>query len=213
MKKLIILTSVVVVSLIAFILRYKNQGSYIKSDDELTNGVLTYHHLPENWQFGGNYSFRIGSVKGGGALFASDKDATIVRENKPLFADMEYRPWIRDDVILPDLCSDQVEIKIYLTNHGTLVLEGQAREEFIQWFQMYQNGETNVYDVAPENPVKMRGLISFDSIYIKGLSYVLDFRIIQCDGAYIMVDNFNKAIASFGQESKLYEEVSMAYQE
>ena len=190
-------------SLIALI-GCQKQDVFIKSSDELTNGIITYHHLPDDWYFTGDYSFRIGAVKGGSALFAADKDAAIVREKKPLFADMDYQPWIRDDVMLPDLCSDQVKIEILLTKYGTYVLEGQEKDEFIHWFQMYQNGETTVYDVAH---VKKRGLISFDSIYIKGLCYGLDFRMIQYDGAYIMVDNNNKAIASFGQESKLYEEM------
>ena len=204
MKRPLSKISLILVSLIA-LLGCQKQDLYVKGDDELTNGIITYHHLPDHWYFTGDYSFRIGAVKGGNALFASDENATIVKERKPLFDDMDYAPWIRDDVMLPDLCSDQVEIRINLIEYGTYVLEGQEKDEFIHWFQMYQNGETEEYDLAH---TKLRGVISFDSLENQLLCYQITINLIQNDDAYIIVDRANnKAIASFGHESKLYERV------
>ena len=183
-----------------------NQVVFIKNNDTLTNGTLNYKHLPEDWYFFGEYPYRIGRIKGGRALFASDENCSFVKENKPLLADMDYSPWMREDYVLPELDNTDLEVSVHIykrTNEGYVYLDGQAREDCVNWFDSYRNGKSTTAGAVDGKHI---GSLKLYYSSIPGLSYVRYFGIYQKKDTVYIVDNNQNIIGIFNKETALFQE-------
>lgn len=117
---------------------------FTQEEDILTDGIVTYTKLPDHWRYTGEYPLKIGRVNGGNSLYASDETGMIVKERKSVWADMEYSPWIREDIELPEIPSEDSTVIIKTKDRHSYTLYGSAREEFIRWYRCYLE-ETNDY--------------------------------------------------------------------
>ena len=179
-----------------------NQRAFMINDNALSNGTLTYIRLPKCWYYDGDFPYRFGVVQGGRTLYSADESGTIIKEKKPLLADMDYAPWIRDDTILPDLYGEEITVTIYFMDKDSFHLTGQAKDEFIEWFGGYQSGNNKAMIYIPqEQPI---GYIVFESTEIPGLYYDCDLLLVQLSSEIVIVDNSNMPIASFDQGTDLF---------
>ena len=185
---------------------FYNQEVFVYGDGKLSNGTLTYIDFPQYWHYKGDYPYRFGKIKGGKTLYAADENGTIVKEKKPFLADMDYTPWIREDMVLPDLCGDKIAVMVNFMDNTSFSLEGKAKEEFIEWFRKYKTNEKKGFYSTSNKPI---GNIVFESLEIPGLYYYCDFLIIQLSNSIVIVDNFDKKIASFGQNTEFYHDVCL----
>ena len=201
-----------------------NQTFSVQDGDTLTNGTINYTRLPEGWHYGGEYLYRIGKVKGGRGLLSSDENGTIVKEMKPLLADMDYAPWIREDAVLPELCSEDMEVEVSVGNIKSknwviMQLDRQARDEFITWLKYYSNNHNKLeFDKIGSlgiphlfnNPRYRQGSVYLHSISTPGLYYDGDFRFIIVDRTLYMVstiDGEDYVIGSFDEGDAFYQAV------
>ncbi len=186
-----------------------DQDVFVKSKDCLTNGSLVYRHLPENWYYSGDYTYQIGKVKGGNALLSTDAVGTIVKEKKPLLADMDYAPWILETAQLPDLYGDDINVVVSIQNQGKFVLSEHAHQEFITWFQKYQDGmisKTNGISLKDKPYIAVR----FACVSVAGLLYDCDLTIKTNANAVFVLDNNGAIIGTFDETTQVYREVTEA---
>ncbi len=80
--------------------------------DTLTDGNASYRYLDKGWSYSGTFKIRIGVKKGGNALYASDETEWMIKEQKSLLQDMDYRPLIRSDIVLLDPADEHNRIQI-----------------------------------------------------------------------------------------------------
>ena len=145
-----------------------DQPVFTQDGSTLTNGTLHYVRLPKDWGFSSDYSYRIGTVKGGNALLASDENGTFVKERKEFLADVDFAPWVREDYVFPDVCGDDFIVEIYGRTHDLIILDGQAREEFIALLRSYINSSNE----QPETEYEKLSSFGNPDILLNTLKYV-----------------------------------------
>ena len=201
-----------------------DQPVFTQDGSTLTNGTLHYVRLPKDWGFSSDYSYRIGTVKGGNALLASDENGTFVKERKEFLADMDFAPWVREDYVFPDVCGDDFIVEIYGRTHDLIILDGQAREEFIAWLRSYINSSNeqpeteyeklSSFGIPDIDTLKYYGGVAkLSSISMPGLYYdpFVDFLLV--DSKLYIVDKIgnppdNKyVVGSFDEDSAIYQVV------
>lgn len=121
---------------------------FVDNGDTMSDGFLSYRpHLPDNWSYHGDYSYQIGTVKDGNALLASDETGIVVKQRKPktpLFADMDYIPWIRSDVDLENLSEEDCDVVAEIAKSGECTLSEQAKAEFMNWYHTRRTVEEQI---------------------------------------------------------------------
>lgn len=181
---------------------------FVINGKSMSDGTVTYVRLPEKWYYFGRYSYRIGTVQEGNALLASDEEGTLVRERKPLLADMEYAPWVRSDFRFPVLYEEydemDIEISIY-RQWDSLILSEQAKSEFIEWARKVESGEIR-------NKGKNYGQ-SFASVYysfpnIPNLGYDPKYHLIHGYSGIVVVDSSGNVIGTFGSDTAFCKEIA-----
>ncbi len=201
-----------------------DQPVFTQDGSTLTNGTLHYVRLPEGWGFSCDYSYRIGTVKGGNALLASDENGTFVKERKEFLADMDFAPWVREDYVFPDVCGDDFIVEIYGRTHDLIILDGQAREEFIALLRSYINSSNeqpeteyeklSSFGIPDIDTLKYHGGVAkLSSISMPGLYYdpFVDFLLV--DSKLYIVDKIGNppdneyVVGSFDEDSAIYQVV------
>lgn len=202
-----------------------DQSVFIQDGSTLSNGTLHYVRLPKDWGFSSDYSYRIGTVKGGNALLASDENGTFVKERKEFLADMDFAPWVREDYVFPDVCGDDFIVEIYGRTHDLIILDGQAREEFIAWLRSYINSSNEQPETEYEklssfgipdilNNLKyVVGGVAMNCISNPGLAYNPDFNLLLIDNKLYITDRIGNSydnmyvVGSFDEDSPIYQVV------
>ena len=201
-----------------------DQPVFTQDGSTLTNGTLHYVRLPEGWGFSCDYSYRIGTVKGGNALLASDENGTFVKERKKFLADMDFAPWVREDYVFPDVCGDDFIVEIYGRTHDLIILDGQAREEFIALLRSYINSSNeqpeteyeklSSFGIPDIDTLKYHGGVAkLSSISMPGLYYdpFVDFLLV--DSKLYIVDKIGNppdntyVVGTFDEDSAIYQVV------
>lgn len=102
---------------------------YRYSWNELTDGRTVYKPLPEGWEYAGEFSVLAGTVEEGNALYASE-DGLFVREKKNILQDMEYAPFVRSDVELPEISQETCSVTVFPNEGEPHTLSDTAKAEF-----------------------------------------------------------------------------------
>ena len=202
-----------------------DQPVFIQDESTLSNGTLHYVRLPKGWYFRPkDYPYRIGTVKGGNALLASDENGTFVKERKEFLADMDFAPWVREDYVFPNLFGDDFIAKISGPTHDLIILDGQAREEFIAWLRSYINSSNeqpeteyeklSSFGIPDIDTLKYHGGVAkLSSISMPGLYYDPFVGFLLVDSKLYIVDKIgnppdNKyVVGTFDEDSAIYQVV------
>ena len=203
-----------------------NRDVFVMDDGKLSNGTLTYTLLPDKWSYEGEYPYRFGKTQEGKTLYAADSNGTIVKEEKPFYADMDYRPWIREDAELPDLYGEDYDVKVYVFKKDrSITLEGPARDEIVNWYHALLNGSNPVSSEEIDAEVfgnmhamlnggyvntgslneDLFGTLYFESTKIKGLEYYNGYELRKISNRFVIVDDYDIVYATFGEDSALYQ--------
>lgn len=174
------------------------------SGDVMTDGVLSYRHLPEKWIYRGDYPYRIGRVQDGNKLYASDKNGFFVQEAKKWYADMAYRPWVLSTVELPEVPTDNVDVYVAVQQQGEFVLSEQGHNAFMAWYLENLPGEAEGLQYLYTQPFAG---IYFEMSSVPELQYDLDYRIVRGDGVLYVTNSDCLVIGTFGPETLLYQEI------
>ena len=203
-----------------------DQPVFTQDGSTLTNGTLHYVRLPKGWYYRPkDYPYRIGTVKGGNALLASDENGTFVKERKEFLADMDFAPWVREDYVFPDVCGDDFIVKIYGRTHDLIILDGQAREEFIAWLRSYINSSNEQPETEYEklssfgipdilNTLKyVGGEAALNCISMPGLAYTPDMKFLFIDDKLHIAHRIGNppdntyVVGTFDEDSAIYQVV------
>ena len=183
-----------------------NGRTFIKEGDTMSDGVLTYVRLPDNWSYEGRFPYLIGTVKDGNPLESSDKEGTVVRERRESWGSMEYAPWIQTGFELPDLPPDDSDVVLTLWTGKRFSMDEQMRREFLDWFYAYSQEE----DKADQPQMNTNGMryanISFTTDRFPGFRYDCSYILVIDDGCDYIVDlhRNSRIIGTFSFDTDLY---------
>ncbi len=107
---------------------------FVKTGDYVTDGTLGYCRMPDGWRDSGRYPYLMGKMKGGNRVYAADPDGMLIRERKSWYQDMEYVPFVRDDVEIPARPDETCEVLICTHQGDSFYLTGDAREEAMAFY-------------------------------------------------------------------------------
>ncbi len=178
---------------------------FVISGDTMSDGVLNYRRLPKNWRYEGDYPYRIGTVQGGDALYASDETGIVVKKKKPLLADMDYVSYVRSDVDLESMSEADCNLIAEIYHVGELTLSEQAKTEFLEWYHAYKsgtNGSNTVYHGIS------RSKIWFSYPSLNELWYKGQFTFVREDNSISIIDTDGRVLGSFASDTALYREIS-----
>ena len=178
---------------------------FIISGDTMSDGDLNYRRLPKDWRFEGDYPYQIGTVQGGSALYASDETGTVVKQKKPLLADMDYVSYVRSDIDLESMSEADCSLIAEIYHVGELTLSEQAKTEFLEWYHAYRNGKSVSYTVYHGIS---RSKIWFSYPSFNGLQYKGQFIIVCEADAISIIDIDGNVLGSFAPVTALYREIS-----
>lgn len=178
---------------------------YTINGDVMTDGTITYQRLysENDWNYRGNYPYKIGTVKGGNALFASEETGIVVREQKNLLQDMEYRPWIRSDAVFPDPFGDDCHISVLLLHSTYVSLSDEAKAEVLVCRSSYLTS-SGIHGKTTDKPF---GWLYFESNAIPGLYYDPDYTLVESGDRICIVNNYS-IVGSFGPDTAFYREIA-----
>lgn len=175
---------------------------FVIENGSMTDGVLQYRHLPDNWEYRGGYPYKFGTVQGGNDLNASDRNGTVVQEAKSWHQDMAYRPWVRTDVKIPDEPDETLEVIVSPFGGEAFALPQAAREEIITWFL---NGEKTAQETTQG---KTSAGLAFELAGVPGLQYDAGYGIVQGEGRLMIVDRSDRVVGSFDSGTAFYREIA-----
>lgn len=173
------------------------------SGDTMSDGKTTYKPLPKNWRYYGDYPYQIGSVKDGKALYASDETGMIVKEKKPLFADMDYISRVREDIDLEHMSEKDYCIVVDNARSGELVLSEQAKAEVLDWYRAYQN-RRNESDTAYHGKTGSKMYFAHPALH--DLRYKSEFLLASDADAIYVVDLDGHALGTFRTDTAFFRE-------
>ena len=175
---------------------------FVIKDGKMTDGELIYKRLPDNWVYRGKYPYKIGTMKDGNALYASDKNGTIVQEAKSWYQDMEYWPWVLDSVEFPPEPDETFKVCISPFKGKGFYLSEKAREEVITW---YLDGRKNSFGITHDHV--------FASVFfemeesVPGLYYDGNYWLVFKEERLMIVDNSDVIRGEFSPDTAFYQEV------
>lgn len=185
---------------------------FVISGDTMSDGTVTYVHLPDGWRYSGEYPIKIDTVRKGNRLFASDETETIVRERKSLFRDMDYAPWIRSDVVFPDPMDDEnpVVLNDYSKEVYDVKLSKAAAMTFKRMYAACSTSDKNVITVVKD---KKPIVASICHPNIDGLHYSCVYDLI-FDASHLYLGEYRGTYGGFyaymeiPPETELYAELA-----
>lgn len=167
----------------------------------LTDGELYYKWLPDQWDYHGTYPFKIGKVQRGNALYASDRNGTIVQEAKHWYQDMDYRPWILENAEVPDKPGKRSDVLIEINREESFYLSENARAEFMAWYLTYDS------EIIGKTETKYYAQIYPAVASVPGLIYKEGYRIVLADSLYI-TDHSGNVCEIFESDTALFQEIT-----
>ena len=174
--------------------------------DIMTDGTVTYQRLYSEdigWDYRGFFPYTIGTVKDGNALLASDETGIVVKEQKNPSQDMDFRPWIRSDVMPSDLSGDDCLAKIVISDETFLSLSDEAKAEVLACRNTYLTS-SETHENLTDEPF---GWLYFESKSIPG--FVCDsFYFLTESTDHICIVDDKTVIGSFGPDTALYQEIN-----
>ncbi len=178
---------------------------YTISGDVMTDGTTAYQRLySENgWGYSGKYPYKIGSVKGGNVLLASDETGVVVQERKNFLQDMDYRPWIRSDTVFPDPFGEDCHMAASIFTVKDVSLSDEAKAEVLACRSSYLTS-SGIHGKTTDKPF---GCLYFESNAIPGLYYDPDYTLVESGDRICIVNNYS-IVGSFGPDTAFYREIA-----
>ena len=188
-----------------------NQRVFTYQDGGMTDGTVKYIAFPKSWYYYGDFPFKIGKVKNGNAVLASDENETVIKQRDDLFADMGYALFVREDVSFPDVYdrNNQVLLYDYGRSLDPLVLSETAKDELLTILESIEQSN-------PETITKVRYIkpsyIRLQNPQLKNMTYFFEPSILLIEkkvyiGDYPGTNGGFDAQYLVDSESDLYREV------
>lgn len=176
---------------------------FVINGDTMSDGLLSYRrHLPDDWSYHGGYSYQIGTVNDGKALLASDETGIIVKQRKPIYADMDYISWVRSDVDLENMSEEECDVIVVIEKCGEFTLSEQAKAEFIKWYNTYRTAK----DYTTYHG-KNRSKIYFAYPALHDLHFKGEYLFVMDTNSIRIVNIEGHVLGTFNSDTTLFQEI------
>ena len=210
MKKILLTLSVLAITAAAVLSAGCNMDlkTFTYSWNELTDGETVYKRLPTGWEYHGEFKNLIGTVDSGNMLYASE-DGLFVREQRNLLQDMDYAPFMRGDLELPEVSPENCSVVIALKTGETLYLSAPAKEEFFSLRGELLSGKD------PKKPDSCFIYLARTYLAVPGIADLRfndGFMIYETDDGLLLLDSRGYA-AEIDADSALHREIARKNEE